>query len=74
MIRALNLDRRYNDTKEEYISYLDDIMERQVPCNGYYTSLVEDSLQNITNYLNGWLEKMIKNNPNQWIWTHNRWK
>jgi len=48
MIRALNLDRRYNDTKEEYISYLDDIMERQVPCNGYYTSLVEDSLQNIT--------------------------
>jgi len=34
----------------------------------------EDSLQNITNYLNGWLEKMIKNNPNQWIWTHNRWK
>ena len=34
----------------------------------------EDSLEGITNHLNHWLEKMIKNNPNQWIWTHNRWK
>jgi len=34
----------------------------------------EDSLKYITNHLNAWLEKMIKNNPNQWIWTHNRWK
>ena len=34
MIRAINLDRGYNDTKEEFISYLDDIMTRQVPCNG----------------------------------------
>jgi len=34
----------------------------------------EDSLLNITDHLNGWLEKMIKNDPNQWIWTHNRWK
>ena len=34
----------------------------------------EDSLENITNYLNGWLEKMIKKNPTQWIWSHNRWK
>tara|TARA_B100001173_G_C15894639_1_gene507143 strand:- start:16 stop:876 length:861 start_codon:yes stop_codon:yes gene_type:complete len=33
-----------------------------------------DSLENITNNLNIWLEKMIKNNPNQWIWSHNRWK
>ena len=24
--------------------------------------------------LNNILEKMIKRNPNQWIWTHNRWK
>ncbi len=24
--------------------------------------------------LNKVLEKMILNNPNQWIWTHNRWK
>ena len=24
--------------------------------------------------LNFVLEKMIQRNPNQWIWTHNRWK
>ena len=34
----------------------------------------EDSLEDITNYLNNWLEKRIKDNPSQWIWTHNRWK
>ena len=28
----------------------------------------------LTNELNHILEKMIKRNPNQWIWTHNRWK
>ncbi len=28
----------------------------------------------LTSKLNEILEKMIINNPNQWIWTHNRWK
>ena len=28
----------------------------------------------LTKNLNNILEKMIINNPNQWIWTHNRWK
>ncbi len=28
----------------------------------------------LTCELNHILEKMIKRNPNQWIWTHNRWK
>ena len=28
----------------------------------------------LTNELNRILEKMIIRNPNQWIWTHNRWK
>ena len=28
----------------------------------------------LTNELNKVLEKMIVKNPNQWIWTHNRWK
>ena len=28
----------------------------------------------ITNELNKVLENMIAKNPNQWIWTHNRWK
>lgn len=27
-----------------------------------------------TLHLNTWLEKMILNNPSQWIWSHNRWK
>ncbi len=33
-----------------------------------------DSIENITLELNEILEKMIKKNPEQWIWTHNRWK
>ena len=28
----------------------------------------------LTEKLNDVLEKMIIKNPNQWIWTHNRWK
>ena len=28
----------------------------------------------ITRYLNNILEKMILKNPDQWIWTHDRWK
>tara|TARA_Y100000389_G_scaffold4454_1_gene4217 strand:+ start:4210 stop:5067 length:858 start_codon:yes stop_codon:yes gene_type:complete len=28
----------------------------------------------LTKKLNETLEKMIERNPNQWIWTHNRWK
>ena len=30
--------------------------------------------QVLTKKLNNVLEKMIIRNPNQWIWTHNRWK
>ena len=33
-----------------------------------------ESLESITLSLNGILEKMIVQNPDQWIWTHNRWK
>ena len=33
-----------------------------------------DTLENITLELNRILEKMILKNPDQWIWTHNRWK
>ena len=28
----------------------------------------------LTKELNNIIEKMIIKNPNQWIWTHNRWK
>ena len=33
----------------------------------------KDKLE-LTKKLNKVLEEMIKRNPNQWIWTHNRWK
>ncbi len=32
------------------------------------------SIENITQELNYKLEKMIIKNPEQWIWSHNRWK
>ena len=34
----------------------------------------EKSHEEISNHLNKILEKMILKNPDQWIWTHNRWK
>ena len=33
-----------------------------------------DTLESITLSLNILLEQMIKKNPEQWIWSHNRWK
>ena len=36
--------------------------------------LKDDSISNITLKLNKILEKMIMSNPEQWIWTHDRWK
>ncbi len=34
----------------------------------------EKSQEDISMHLNTILEKMILKNPDQWIWTHNRWK
>jgi len=34
----------------------------------------EETLDSITLKLNEILERMIMSNPDQWIWTHNRWK
>jgi Kdo2-lipid IVA lauroyltransferase/acyltransferase len=34
----------------------------------------DESIENITLHLNKIIEKMILKNPDQWIWTHNRWK
>ena len=34
----------------------------------------ESSIEDITLDLNRTIEKMILENPDQWIWSHNRWK
>jgi Kdo2-lipid IVA lauroyltransferase/acyltransferase len=34
----------------------------------------DDTIDEITEQLNFWLESMIKKNPSQWIWSHDRWK
>ncbi len=34
----------------------------------------ESSIEDITSELNKVLEEMINKNPDQWIWTHDRWK
>ena len=34
----------------------------------------ESTIEEITLKLNKWLEKMILINPDQWIWSHDRWK
>ena len=34
----------------------------------------ESTIEEITLKLNKWLEKMILVNPDQWIWSHDRWK
>tara|TARA_Y100000590_G_scaffold158206_1_gene181652 strand:+ start:597 stop:1457 length:861 start_codon:yes stop_codon:yes gene_type:complete len=34
----------------------------------------ESTVEEITLRLNKWLEKMILANPEQWIWSHDRWK
>ena len=34
----------------------------------------ESTIEEITQNLNKWLERMILINPSQWIWSHDRWK
>ena len=34
----------------------------------------EEDIKNVTLKINQMLEKMIINNPTQWLWSHNRWK
>ena len=34
----------------------------------------QKTTEEITKYLNTVLENMILKNPDQWIWTHDRWK
>ena len=36
--------------------------------------LDKEDIKNITIKINRVIEKMILQNPKQWIWSHNRWK
>ena len=38
------------------------------------TKNVDEDVKNITIKINQIIEKMIKKNPTQWLWSHNRWK
>ena len=38
------------------------------------TGDAEKDTKNITLKINKIIEKMIINNPKQWLWSHNRWK
>ena len=50
--------------------------------NLFFNMIIEDpiyfsekeDITNITLKLNNWLENKISLNPDQWIWTHNKWK
>ena len=38
------------------------------------TENVDQDTNNITLKINQIIEKMIIENPTQWLWSHNRWK
>ena len=44
------------------------------PLVRYFINRLKTSIKNITDDLNKILERMILNKPEQWIWSHNRWK
>ena len=49
-------------------------MEVLDPIEIIKTKNTEEDKKKITLKINHVIEKMITRNPNQWIWTHNRWK
>ena len=56
-----------------YIHRIDSV-HFKVVFDEHITFEKNQSIEEITKYLNKWLEKKITKNPDQWIWTHNRWK
>ena len=38
------------------------------------TGNADQDTRDITLKINQIIEKMITNNPTQWLWSHNRWK
>ena len=56
-----------------YIERIKDITFKITIKNPIFFSK-EKSIENITDELNLELEKLILKKPEQWIWSHNRWK
>jgi len=56
-----------------YIERIKDI-NFKITINNPINFSKNDSTENITDELNKILEKMILKKPEQWIWSHNRWK
>ena len=56
-----------------YIQRIEDV-QFEIIINKPITYDQNSSIQKITDDLNLILEKMILKKPNQWIWSHNRWK
>mgnify|MGYP006139555821 FL=1 len=56
-----------------YIERVDDIKFR-LTVNAPINFSKNEKIDTITLKLNSLLEKMILKNPEQWIWSHNRWK
>ena len=56
-----------------YIERFDEIKFKMIVYEPIYFTK-ESSVKIITDKLNKILEKMILKNPEQWIWSHNRWK
>lgn len=48
MIKKFNLARRFDETRELYFEYMQDINDRETVNNGYYTNCVEKYLQNLS--------------------------
>ena len=38
------------------------------------TENIDEDIENITAKINQDIEKVIIDNPTQWLWSHNRWK
>ena len=56
-----------------YYAQIYEYINQLVNCNSLIFNK-SDSIESITLHLNKVLEKMICQNPEQWIWTHDRWK
>ena len=60
------------DSTEDIERLIDDKFKLKIFENVKFSQ--DDSVDMITLKLNKILEKMIMTNPDQWIWTHSRWK